>query len=110
MTLWLQEEKDKMAKRRYVRKKSKYEDDAIFYETEIQKIDFLNQEIKERYKSVFYVKSSLLPEGKMCVYWGNCNLQVGDRVVLKGRISGDVFLIWSYQIYQRANQPTEENV
>jgi len=99
-----------MARKPYIRRKSKYEDEAILYETEIIKIEFLNQEVKERWKSVFYAKSAVNPEGRMCIYWGNCKMEEGDKVAMKGRMKDGVFLCWNYQIHHKATEKTEENV
>lgn len=80
---------------------SKYEKDAMIYESIVTKIEVQNQEIGERIKNVFYVKSNVLPEGRMCILWGRTNFNVGDKLAMKGRMNNDgVFLVWSHMIHR----------
>lgn len=84
---------------RYV---SKYEKDAVLMQAKVLKIELLNEEIKERLKSFFYVESKTIPEGRKCVHWGRCNISEGDEIVAKGRLNNDgVFLIWSMMILKK---------
>lgn len=89
---------------RYKRHISKYEEEAIIAEGRISKIDYQNQFIGEKYKTVFYVPSQLCPEGRMCVKWGHTNINVGDYVEMKGRFNDGIFLCWSMKIMQRRSK------
>ncbi len=69
-----------MRRRKFVRK-SKYEDNAVLINSTIQKIDIQNEEIGDKYKNVFYIKSNTYPEGRMCILWGESSFEVGDNIV-----------------------------
>ena len=88
--------KGKQMKKR--RKKSKYEDEAVLVKTKVNKIDFINQLVKDKYKSVFYCPSYIEPEGRRCIYWGRITLEAGDEVEMKGRLSDGTFLVWSLKL------------
>lgn len=95
-----------MARKRFIRKPSKYEDQAILVESSI--IEILEQNVEYadgRLKNVFRCKSSTNPEGRMCIQWGRTTFEVGSRVQMKGRIANnngnEVFLVWSSMIINR---------
>lgn len=80
---------------------SKIEEEAIIYDSVVQKIDYKNQEVNEKLKNCFYVKSENKPEGVMCILWGRSSINVGDYISMKGRLKDGVFLAWSLQILKR---------
>jgi len=102
-----------MRKRKF-RTPSKYEADAMIIESVVTKIDFRNREINGKRKTVFYCKSYLCPEGRMCITWKYNTIAIGDTVQMKGRfIKSDetdnpdyknVFIAWSVLIIKRAEQ------
>ena len=96
-----------MRKRRK-KEPSKYEKDAVIVDATISRIDFINMEIGDKYKSVFYCPSYLEPEGRMCVFWGMTNLEIGDTVQMKGRFNDGVFLVWSLIIIKKASKQNVE--
>lgn len=96
-----------MSRRKFIRKVSKYEDEAVLYTSQVLKIEEQNIIINEKYKTVFYCKSSKLPEGRMCIAWGRTNIQAGDIVHMKGRMKDEVFLVWSMN-FQRPNPAKQE--
>lgn len=102
-------------KKRYIRKPSKYKDEAMIVESIITKIDFQNKEINGKLKTVFYCRSYLCPDGdgRMCILWGYNTLSVGDRIQMKGRFISNnainpegrnVFIAWSAMILERREQ------
>lgn len=102
-------------KKVYIRKPSKYEDEATIVESTITKIDYQNKIINGKLKTVFYCKSYLCPDGdgRMCILWGYNTLQVGDRIQMKGRFADNnsanpeernVFLAWSAMIIKRQSE------
>lgn len=91
-------------KKCFKRKKSKYADEAFIAESKIVKIDFVNQEVGNSLKSVFYCSSYEKPEGRMCIAYGKYNINVGDEVVMKGRYNDGVFLVWSMYIKKKADE------
>lgn len=92
-------------KSKRVKTESKYLKDAISGTTTITRIEILNMWTGDKYKSVFYVPSSKLDSGeRMCIVWGRANIQIGDTIQITGRISGDVFLCWSYLILKRKEE------
>ncbi len=96
-----------MTRKKFIRKVSKYADEAMLFSSEVLKIEEQNISINEKFKTVFYCKSSKFPEGRMCIAWGRTNIQVGDIVHMKGRIKDDVFLVWSMN-FQRPNSTTPQ--
>lgn len=96
-------------RKRKKREPSKYEKEAVFVEATINKIDFINQEINDKLKSVFYCPSYLCPEGRMCIYWGRTSIQVGDKVLMKGRFVDGTFLVWQLLITKGQEQQGKEN-
>lgn len=86
-----------MVRRKFVRKKSKYEDDAMIATAKVCKIDYKNEPTGkgETLKTVFYCPSNLCPEGRMCIVYGRVSFEVGDEVTMKGRFNDGVFLVWS---------------
>lgn len=89
--------------RKRFKKQSKFKDDAILIQNKIIRIDYQNQVVNDKYKTVFYVPSYLCPEGRMCVKWGQTNFNVGDEVEMKGRFNDGIFLCWSLIIHKRAD-------
>ena len=85
-----------MARKR-VYKKSKWIDDSVIATGEVLSIDFINKEVGNNLKTVFYVSSTQHIDGRQCVIWGRQNFKVGDKVEMKGRFSNDIFLAWSLQ-------------
>ena len=92
----------KVTRKRFIKKPSKYEKEATLAEGIINKIEYKNLLVNEKYKSVFYVPSYLCPQGRMCVFWGYTTINTGDKVEMKGRFSDGVFLVWSLKIHKRA--------
>jgi len=78
--------------------------DASIVNATVCKIDFLNQEINGKPKSVFYCPSYEKPEGRMCVLWDYTTIDVGDEIKMKGRFNGDVFLVWDLQILKKGKK------
>ena len=99
-----------MSRRKFVPKKSKYEDETLLAKGVITKIEYKNQIVNDKFKSVFYVPSYLCPEGRMCVMWGHANFNAGDEIEMKGRLNDGVFLCWSMQITKRAEQNDNRTV
>lgn len=100
-----------MARRRFVRKPSKYEDQAVLIQSVVTEIIEHNKEYSDgRIKNVFRCKSSKYPEGRMCIQWGRTSIEVGCEVQMKGRIvdnsENEVFLVWSSMILKRAEGVT----
>lgn len=93
-------------RKRFERKPSKYEEQAILITSIIVGIDYQNEEVGERVKNVFYLKSKQYPEtGRMCVLWGRSTFNVGDEVYCKGRLNEQgTFLVWSLMITKRAEK------
>lgn len=101
-------------RKKYIKKPSKYADDATIVESTVTKIDYQNKIINGKLKTVFYCKSYLCPDGdgRMCILWGYNTIQEGDQIVMKGRFAGsestnpeerNVFLAWSVMIRKREN-------
>lgn len=85
-----------MARRKFIKKTSKYEQDAIMIVSTVKKIELLNVEVNDKLKTVFYCESNQLPEGRLCIAWGRTNIDVGSRFQAKGRLLPDgTFLVWS---------------
>lgn len=98
-----------MVKKKIVRKKSKYEDQAQIATVIVKKIDYKNQPTGKdgTLKTVFYCPSYLCPEGRMCIVYGRINFEVGDEVTMKGRFNDGVFLVWSMYKTATAQQVEE---
>ena len=85
-----------MARKRFVKKLSKYEKDAMIVDSIVKKIELLNAEVNNKLKTVFYCESKDLPDGRLCITWGRTNIEVGSRFQAKGRLLPDgTFLVWS---------------
>lgn len=93
-------------RKRFERKPSKYEEQAILITSIVVGIDYQNEEVGERVKNVFYLKSKQYPEtGRMCVLWGRSSFNIGDEVMCKGRLNEQgTFLVWSLMITKRAEK------
>lgn len=91
-------------KRKYVKRTSKYEKDAILINSKVISIKQQNEIVGERYKNIFYIESQQFPEtGRMCILWGKSSFNVGDEIECKGRINEQgVFLAWTLLILKRA--------
>lgn len=95
-----------MARKRFVRKPSKYEDQAALIQSVVTEIIEDNKEYSDgKIKNVFRCKSSKIPEGRMCIKWGRTPIEVGCEIQMKGRIvenlGNEVFLVWSLMIVKR---------
>lgn len=86
--------------------KHKYQCDWVT--TEVTKIEEKNKRYKDKFKCAFYCKS---PTGipRLCIAWGEHNIEVGDTVEMKGRIENNVFLCRKLFIKSR-NLPEQEGV
>lgn len=93
-------------RKRFERKPSKYEEQAILITSTVVGIDYQNEDVGERVKNVFYLKSKQYPEtGRMCVLWGRSSFNIGDEVYCKGRLNEQgTFLVWSLMITKRKEQ------
>lgn len=92
-----------MAKRKKFYKNTKWEDEGCIMETTILRFEEQNKICPNgKIKNVFYCKSKLKPEGRMCVLWERTTAQPGDKVVMKGRFNMETFLAWSLMIMKRA--------
>lgn len=95
-----------MARKRFVYKPSKYEDQAVLIQSVVIEILEHNKEYDGRLKNVFKCKSSKYPDGRLCILWGRSTIEVGCEVQMKGRIvdncGKEVFLAWSLMITKRA--------
>lgn len=98
-------------RRKFERRKSKYEDQATFANGIVCKIDFQNEPVGKdgRFKTVFYCPSYVCPEGRMCIVYGLTHFKVGDEVAMKGRFNDGVFLVWSMHISATAEELEERN-
>lgn len=90
-----------MSRRNRLRKQaanniSKWEKEAICIASKIIKIEVQNQEINEKFKTVFYCESKTKPEGRMCIVWGRTTFKEGNEITMTGRMKEDVFLVWRY--------------
>ncbi len=85
----------------------KWEGQVVCGTSKIIRIEVQNQEINEKFKTVFYVESKMHPQGRMCVIWGRTTFSVGDEINMTGRISEGVFLVWSY-LYKKCEKPESE--
>lgn len=81
--------------RKYYSKK--YNEDAMIIESEVLEIIEKNKVCNNRFKNVFTCRSSK-GTPRMCVLWGQSNIEEGNKVEMKGRLNGDVFLCWSLYI------------
>ena len=98
-----------MTRRKKVYQKSKWNNEACLMETKILRFEEQNKiSPNEKFKNVFYCESKVKPEGRMCVLWERTLAQPGDTVVMKGRLNGDVFLVWSLMITKRAENKGED--
>lgn len=98
-----------MARKRFVRKPSKYEDQAVLIQSVVTDIIEFNKEYPDgRIKNVFRCKSSRIPEGRMCIQWGRTSIEIGCEVQMKGRIAEncgkEVFLVWSSMIMKKPEE------
>lgn len=93
-------------RKRFERKPSKYKEQAILITSTVVGIDYQNEDVGERVKNVFYLKSKQYPEtGRMCVLWGRSSFNIGDEVYCKGRLNEQgTFLVWSLMITKRKEQ------
>lgn len=74
----------------------KWENEHILYTAKVIRIEEQNKEIGDKLKTVFFIESKIIPEGRMCVTWGRTTFHVGDEVNLTGRLQGEIFLVWSH--------------
>ena len=74
----------------------KWEGQVVQGTSKIIKIEIQNQEINDKFKTVFYCESKKNPEGIMCVIWGRTTFKTGDEINMTGRFKDGVFLVWSY--------------
>ena len=65
-------------------------------ETTVDRIEYQNELVNDKYKTVFYCPSYEKPEGRMCIAWGKTNFKAGDKLTMKGRFQDGVFLAWSH--------------
>lgn len=83
---------------RYKKENKKYLCD--WHTTEIVGIEEKNKQYKDKYKCVFYCKSSTdIP--RMCIAWGEHDIAVGDTVQLKGRFENNIFLCRKIYVQNR---------
>ena len=97
-----------MARRKkYIRQPSKYEAEKVHISAEVIKIEIQNEIVNEKYKTVFYCRSSINPKGRMCVAWGKTRIIEGSTVEMDGRFKDDVFLVWKMTITNNKILPVE---
>lgn len=87
-----------MRKKKFYKQPSKYADEACIIQgtrvvSIVDKIDYPDG----KFKTVFECESST-GKPRRCVYWSKVDLEVDDKVNLRGRFVGDVFLCWGIQI------------
>ena len=81
--------------------KSKYEKDSMWINGIVSGFDVYNLPVGKNgnIKTVFTCKSE--PEEHTCVVYEPRRHNIGDKVMIKGRFSGDVFLVWDLLITER---------
>ncbi len=79
----------------------KWENEAQLYQAEVQAIEVQNEEKNKKFKNVFYVKSAKNPSGRMCIFYERTTFNIGDVLIMKGRLVNSVFLVWQLNILMR---------
>lgn len=88
-----------MARKKYYSTKYKeLMNSLVLVPTKVLRIEEQNTVVNDKFKTVFYCESVKNPQSTMCVAWGRTSVKEGDNVELKGRFSGNVFVVWSIQI------------
>ena len=75
--------------------------DVFTIPTKVLSVEPLQKFNDERYKIVFYCKSST-EKPRTCILWGAGkpqDIREGDEVVLTGRIKNNVFLCYTAKVY-----------
>ena len=70
-----------MAKKRFKKQPSKYENEALLLTSTVERIEVQNAVINGKFKTVFYCKSDDNPEGQICVYWQRTTFKVGSKFI-----------------------------
>jgi hypothetical protein len=83
-------------KKRAANSYGKWEAEVVQGTSKIIKIEIQNQEINDKFKTVFYCESKKNPEGMMCVVWERTTFKAGDEIDMTGRIKDGVFLVWRH--------------
>lgn len=94
-------------RKKYIRQPSKYEAEKVHISTEVIKIELQNELVNEKYKTVFYCKSTTNPKGRMCVAWGKTRIVEGSKIEIDGRFKDDIFLVWKMTITNNKILPVE---
>ena len=95
-----------MAKKKFVPKKPKY--NVFIIATKVLALQVVNYP-DYKYKVVLDCESST-GKPRRCIYWHYgkpLGVQVGDKVLLTGRIDGDVFLV--YKLLYKPKNRTDDN-
>lgn len=76
----------------------------------VTKIDVLNKQYENKFKTAFYCKPRDIEKEVLCIYWQKSTIQEGDSILLSMyRISKtNAFIVTRLSIYKRANSETEE--
>ncbi|MBQ9786472.1 MAG: hypothetical protein IJW25_03285 [Clostridia bacterium] len=83
----------------------KYKDEAVEVETTVTGFVERNKfyENTNRTKNVFTCKSSKETD-QLCILWDYSSMNIGDRILLKGRFAPQGFIAWNVIIIKRAEQ------
>ena len=86
-------------------KYSKYQDEAVEVETTVTGFIERNKfyEDNGKTKNVFTCKSSKETD-QLCILWSYSSMNIGDRVLLKGRFTPQAFIAWNVLILKKAEQ------
>lgn len=86
-------------------KYSKYQDEAVEVETTVTGFIERNKFYEEngKTKNVFTCKSSKETD-QLCILWAYSSMNIGDRILLKGRFTPQAFIAWNVIILKKAEQ------
>lgn len=86
----------------------KYKDEAVEVETTVTGFIERNKfyEDNGKTKNVFTCKSSKETD-QLCILWAYSSMNIGDRILLKGRFTPQAFIAWNVIIIKKAEQTDE---
>lgn len=87
--------------RKLKRQKSKYEDEVMWLDGIVTGFDVYNLPVGRNgnVKTVFTCKSEY--EEHTCVIYEPRSINIGDKVMIKGRFADSVFLVWDLLITEK---------
>lgn len=85
------------------RKYFKIREDVVYLtDYTVTEFELKNEKIGDKQKTVFYAENNFETTKQKFVYWGLCALDANDVINVKGRIQGDIFVVWDYRITKKA--------